>query len=295
MKKKKTLIVLSIVCLSLILLGVVFSLVFKLKTVDVEIRSRLVQNETLLGENIQEKVLKDGKFDYNKNVVFMNLNKNVENIEKENAFVKVEQVIRYFPNTVRVCISERIPRFRVRDTKVEDRWYILDEEFKVLDIVDNEEIELGITKYNGNTVVYFNKTIEISPSSFTITASVGEFVNGEVLKDYFNAITSGIVGYAKDISIVKSVKIIGSIDDAKNNTGDFKFEILMKNGTDDGGVILIDGADDLVTRTYHGVHCYIAEIKNDTTIDATTAKVKVDKNANVWVESEKGNYKYSEV
>ena len=294
MKKKKTLIVLGIVCASIILLGIVFAVVFRLRTVDVEFRSRAIQSETNLGENVQEKVLDDGGFGFGKNILFMNLNNNVKNIEKQNPYVKVEQVIRYFPGTVRVYISERLPRYRVRDTSVTDRWYILDKDFKVLDIVKTEEIKI---KTICKTSTYYNKTIEINPSSFTVSANKGDFINETIFKGYFNQISEGIIGYAKHISVAKRISIIGN-DNAKNNVGDFQFEIVMKNSNstenDDGGKIYVLGSSDLTIRVNHGVHCYTSEIKNETTLDPTTAKVTVDEDANVFVESQKGNYKYNE-
>ena len=134
-RRKKILVIFSVIGLSLILLSVIFALMFRLKTVDIEFRSRVVN--TNLPAEIQEKVFETGEFSVGKNIVFMNFDNNIAKIEKSNPFVKVEQIIRRFPNKVTIYISERVPKYRVKeDSKQTNNWYILDEDFKILDKVN---------------------------------------------------------------------------------------------------------------------------------------------------------------
>ena len=151
MKRKKLWIIFGSVIASVVVLCVIFALVFRLKTVDIEFRTRVAQANTNLGEDVQTKVLESGEFEFGKNILFMNFDENIKKIEKSNPYVKVEQVIRSFPNIVRVYISERIPKYRIKDSS-EAKWYILDTEFKILDKID--EASLKTEKVNGNSNFY---------------------------------------------------------------------------------------------------------------------------------------------
>ncbi len=280
MKKKRILITIGIICASLVVLCSVFALVFRLKTVDVEFRTRVNQAETNLPAGIQDKVMKDANFGIGKNLVFMNIDKNIENIEKYNPYVKVEQVIRYFPNTVRVYISERQPRFRVRDTIEPDRWYILDEEFKVLDKVTTGELTTK-SVFSGKST-YYKKTIEINPNDLTVSSYIGEFIDETVYRAYFNAIASGIYGKAKDYAIAKRFSIIQDTD------GTLKFQILMRNANsrdtenDEGGIITLVGKENLMMKANRGVACYIDHIWDDTEHNPTESSVSVEEKNGIY-------------
>jgi hypothetical protein len=286
MKKKKMLMIFGIVCACVVVLCTIFALVFRLKTVDVEFRTRINQTETNLPSNIQAKVLEDGDFGYGKNILFMNVENNIASIEKYNPYVKVEQVIRYFPNVLRVYISERIPRFRVRDTNDDDRWYILDSEFKVLDKVTTSEITTKVVSGASN---YYKKTIEIDASSLTVSSYIGEFINETVYKSYLNDIVTGIFGKANDISVAKRISVIRSDD------GTYKFEIIMKNENsqddDEGGKIVLWGATNLTQKANRGVSCYFDYILDNPDNDPTQAIISVEEKNNryeVTVTNENG-------
>ena len=265
-------ITLSIVCASIIIVCIVLSLVFKLKTVDIEFRTRVVQAETNLPAGIKDRVLESGDFDYSKNTLFANFDKNIEKIEKENPYVKVEQVIRYFPNKVKVFISERLPRYRVQDAEDTNRWYILDSEFKVLDKVTTEEVKTKLICSGSST--YYNKTVEIDAASLKVSSHIGEFIkNSKVMKNMLE-ITKGIYGRTEDVAVAKSI----SFD--KNNN----FVITLKNSasaTDDGCKIQVSELTDLRMRVFAAVDLYMDTIEADPTVDLLSAVITVDVNKNL--------------
>lgn len=245
--RKKFWTVFSVVCISIIVLCVAFSLVFKLRKVDVELRSR---NEiaTRLPDNIKEEVKTSGDFAYGKNVLFMNFDDNINKIEKEIPFIKVEQVITYFPNIARVYISERVPKYRIQDKLEDTLWYILDVDFKVLDTYNTTSADI----YN-----YLSTTTEISPSCMKLSTSIGAFVTDDEIKQYLSNILDGVYGRTKNTAVLKSIEII-------ENNGDYNFNLVMRNAgvvNEDGCRIQILGVNDLTEKVFSGVSYFEDNIK----------------------------------
>lgn len=265
--RKKFWIVFSCVCAGIIALCGIFAFMTRLKTVTVEFRTRLAQNETVLAEGILDKVLDSGDFDYGKTVLFMNFEDNIQNIEKSNPYVKVEQVVRHFPNIARVYISERVPMYRIQDIETDNKWYILDGDFKVLDVCTGD-----LKSQNYGNSSYYDKTIEITPDSITISSYIGEFVNDNTDRGFLNTIASGVKTRASVISIVKSVKI-----EKKSDT--YEFTLTMKNSginNDDGCEIVIVGEQNLKQKVLAGVSCFCDETENKETFDLSTKKITIE-------------------
>lgn len=247
MKRKRFWVVFGSVCLSIVVLCMAFALIFRLKTVDIEFRNRA--ENTNLTEDTQTRVLQTGEFDIGKNIVFMNFENNIAKIEKSNPFVKVEQVIRHFPNVVRVYISERIPKYRVKDSaKSTSSWYILDDDFKILDKVSESELKTKIISKNSN---YFDQTIEISQETLTFTSAIiGEFAEDNI-KVYLSQITAGIYGKTKDFTAVRKIDYSKTTD---------TFSITMRNKgleNEEGCKILITDENDLYEKSLKAATCFI--------------------------------------
>lgn len=254
--RKKFWIVFSVICASIVALLSVMVLATRLKTVAVTFESRLAQNETMLESGIQDKILKNGEFDYGKTVLFMNFDENIDKIEKLNPFVKVEDVETIFPNKAKVKISERIPVYRVQDSKDAFKWYVLDKDFKVL-----HEIEGNVKDEVYSNTTYYAKTMEISPELLTIDSETGDFVtNKNTIKNRLNQIASGVEVVVDSVSIVSSLSVSGSDKNV--------YTLTMKNSglnDDNGCQIVVSGNSDLYKKVCAGILCYRtnAEIKND--------------------------------
>ena len=266
-KRKKFWIGFGITIASILLVIAFIGILTRLKTVNIEFVSRLDKQETMLEEGILDKVIDSGDFDYGKNFLFMNFDDEIKKIEKENPYVKVHDVITSFPNNVRVIISERVPRFRIQDKENSSKWYILDSEFKILDVVfdDLKDTVCGTSNF-------YDRTIEISPDSLTLTSYIGEFVNDENERKKLVDICSGVYAFATDYFIVKSIKI--------EKSDDFIFTLTMKNTAaenDNGCKIKIYGTDDLVEKTRRGVATYHGKLESSIYEDISLCEIYVKK------------------
>ena len=220
---------------------------FRLKTVDVEFRA--IAEKTNLSDGTIDKVKKTAEFDFGKNILFMSFDDNIQRIEKNNPYVKVEQIVRHFPNIVRVYISERIPKYRVKDSDESVvHWYILDEDFKILDKVNAEELNTKLVCGNSN---YFDQTIEITKDTLTFkSAIIGEFVDDEI-KQYLSAITAGIYGKTKDFTAIRSIEYSKTTE---------TFSLIMRNKALDeqkGCMIKITGVSKLYDKSLAGAVCFV--------------------------------------
>lgn len=260
-KRKKFWLAFGIVCTSIICLLVVLSLVFRLKNVDVEIRARETQELTKLPDGIKDGVLASGEFQIGKNILFYNVDESIKKIEKANPYVKVEQVIRYFPNTIRVYISERTMKYRVKDRQT-DLWYILDSDFKVLEIVPVDENENN---------EYVQKTFEISNKNLNVSIKAGEFVENNEMKAIANQIEKGVYGRTKDVGKIKLVEL-----PTENSEVFVTLNMVNKNT-----IINIVGSDDL-TEKVRSVVTLIYEDKIDIA-EGTVLTVKKDFNGEIIV------------
>lgn len=247
MKKRKK-IWITISCVILGLIAVILSGYFltKLSSVSVEFRTRLGENETRLEENILDKVKASGDFNYKKSILFLNTKASIDKIEKENPYVKVTQVVRKFPNKLHVYISEREPKYRVKSEVSSSEWFILDNDFKVLDCVSD-------------TSLFLDNTVEIE--YFKIKAYVGDFIENNQEKENLNNILSGVYGKTKDYFAVKSINF-----SSENNT----FYLTMKNGLVNeedssslnyagGCEIQIEGLSNLKEKAYSATSVYTGD------------------------------------
>ena len=248
-------IIFSSVCAAIFCLFLFLGLGFRLKTVDVEFQSRLPQEQTKLESGIQEKI-KD-YFPYNKNIIVLNFNKTIQSIEKDYPYLKINQVIKNFPNVARVYISERVPKYRVQDSLDESMWLVLDEDFKVLEKLTNEQLH---QENMYNNMSFFDKTIEISKDILESNNNVGEKIGGyEKLSSDVNQIMSGIYGKTEDYSLVFKIEIISS-----KNTSNYR--IIMKNNAREdykGCAIVIDGETDLKIKAFVGATTFQEEVKDN--------------------------------
>lgn len=247
MKKKYKLwvVLLSVVVgFFVVLTGTYFTT--KLKTVSVEFRARL--DESRLSAGVLDRVKDSAEFDYKKSVLFINTQKNIDKIEKSNPYVKVQQIIRKFPNKICVYISERIPKYRIVDSKDSSTWFILDEDFKVLQSMTNNDLLLENLD---------DKTIEIKHISENI--NVGEFLNKNTDRNNLNALMSGVFGRTKDYFAVRSIDF---------SSEENKFYLTMRTTveTDDGEInysggciIEIKNVGNLKEKALKGTCAYVGD------------------------------------
>ena len=272
--RKKFWIVFTSVIASIVLVGLVCGLATRLKTVTVEFRARASSEYTMLEDGVLDKVANAGEFNRKKSLLFMNFDENIEKIEKSNPYIKVEQVVRHFPNIVKIYVSERIPRYRVVDKDDSNKWYILDVDFKVIDVVIGGEDEIKEKNYGRNSSFY-DVTIEIDAQGFDVSTYIGSFVENDELKDQLNAISSGMIVSLGDIKLAKSIELDGN-----------KFLITMKNSginNDDGCQIELSGFEDLAKKAQAGALAYANATDSDTSVDLSGKIIEISKDNDTYV------------
>lgn len=238
-KRKKFWIIFSVTILAILSFSLIFGMITNLKNVNVEFRQRVV-NGSRLEDNILEKIKEDGQFEYNKGLLFIDAKKSMARIEKDNPFVKVEQVIREFPNSLNVYISERVP---CNYAKSGEYYVVLDKEFKVLDKVRADA--QGEEYLNQN---YLSNIYEIDYDLEQFNLQAGDFVSDNGNMQIYKKIYSGIIGALESVSSVKSIKI-----------KDGSVEIVMKKDNityDDGVMVRLKGIDDLTLKTFTAIEFF---------------------------------------
>lgn len=266
MKRKRFWIWFCSIVLSIALLFTGAVLLTRLSTVSVLFRFRLSEQETRIGEGAYERIESSAEFDYGKCLLFASFEENIANIEKANPYIKVEQILRKFPNKLNVYVSERLPRYRVKDKEVENKWYILDVEFKVLDVIDDIE-----------NSEFKDETAEIE--HITASAHVGDFLNFKEDAQNLSLILSGVYGRTKDYTVIDSINYNKDL-----NT----FYISMKTNKDGdyeaGCVMQIEGSTNLKDKVFVATCCYAKDdIENNGSID-------LSKRVTIIVSEENGKF-----
>lgn len=240
MKRKKLWITLACVVVGIIVVCLGVHFLTRLSTVSVDFRTRLT-DETRLESGILDKVKEDGEFNYKKSVLFTNTKESVEKIEKANPYVKVEQVVRKFPNKIHIYITERVPRYRMESSTSSGQWYILDNEFKILEIVSEDDLDSK--KFRG-------KTVEISYLKAT-KSNVGEFISSNTELTRLNDITAGVYGKTQDYFAVTSI-------DFNTETNTFLLTMRATDLSYNGGcVIKIVGLNNLKEKVFKATSAYV--------------------------------------
>ena len=139
MTNKRVIVVLSILAVFAVLL-LVSSLVFKVKTIDVEFTSETTISSDEV-KNISE--LKLGK-----SIFFINKKKATSNIESKMPYARVESIISKFPNKITIKISERVEEFFVKfETETNTSYIVFDRDLKILRIEEQLEKVNGLCEF----------------------------------------------------------------------------------------------------------------------------------------------------
>lgn len=209
----------------------------KLSSVSIEFRTRLGEG-TRLEEGILDKVKESGDFDYSCSVLFLNTQESVASIEKKHPYVKVEQVIRKFPNKLCVYISERVPKYRAKDKELSNTWYILDDEFKVLErVIDSELSE------------FLNITVEIE--YLKLDSNAGEFLQPSAEFSKLNSIMTGVYGKTKDYFAITAINYSSENDTYYLSTKSGAYEY------DSDCEIQIVGSNNLTDKAFKATSVYV--------------------------------------
>ena len=179
MKKKRFIIILSLSFL-LIIIFIISSPLFTLKSVDVvflDENNNIIQikNNKVFNSNEKiENILLSANFKYGSSLFLLNKDNYKNNIENKNAYLKIIDVQSVFPNKLLLKAKERKSLFYISSN---EKCFVLDEDFRILEIINTNDkmdnlIEIVIKDKNNNIVSFFN-FFAISDKAFEI----GQYLN----------------------------------------------------------------------------------------------------------------------
>ena len=192
--KKKNIIAWSIVVGVILAIGVICAMVFTLSKIDFQLtaqisipeRSRLfLEGQTV--SSVQQNMLSSAEFNKGGNLLFMKFDNEIQNIEQANPYVKVEKIVRRFPNKITVYYSEREAVALLPVQNVEKAYFVVDTDLKILDYVTKSSDKF----YNQAQSEYTLPIINYFGYSVPMEAKVGQTVINDSLKNHLQTFVSG--------------------------------------------------------------------------------------------------------
>ena len=227
MKNKRLIIILAVLSLCTVVV-VLTSTLFTMKSVSLHWLT-----ETYMFKNIDASTIIDSAtMPYNESIFMVNKNKIIDELEKENPYLKVVSIETKFPNKLVVHIAERSEFFAI---KLSDSEYaIVDGECKVLKMVTEA--------YFSNDVSAANP-IKVTVDNFNLSKDA--FVVGEVLR---------------------SNRIVDIIQNVAYSLRETDHDATTSKGIFDSVTIEVKGERaDAVIKTKWGLYINITDVDSSTT------------------------------
>lgn len=220
MKKHKRLtLILSISAGVIITLVVLMFTLFGLNNVSLQFQN----NTELFSENsVQSKIINDGEFKKNSCVLFINKDKYIAKIEKENPYLKIINIETVFPNNLIIHCAEREEVFAIEVS--ERKYFICDEDFKVLKVLDYSSTEDSDNYESTQNNAIVLKGVSVA----NLDATTGDFLevtSGQAHS--YNFITSMYMNN-REIGEIKA--FVEKLTISYDAIGNAKFHILLHSG-----------------------------------------------------------------
>lgn len=259
LKSKRKLIITLTVVGVIVLLLIVSSALFSLKTVTIDYLSLNTDVEhSVMATYNKDEIIKAGNFAYNKNILFIKYDGAKDRIEKAFPFAKVLGFVRHFPSSVVVSLTEREPVAKI--LRNDGKWVVLDDELKVL------IVSYTLDSYYANLPTLDNTIIS------TAGAQEGTFLSSPYLASAIHNIKRGIT----DDDVNLNMKTISTIS---ISTGDALEDYIVNMLLNDGCRIVFKGINNLAEKSLAVFKTYNT-VKNDTTnypeINKVTISVESD-------------------
>lgn len=236
-KKRSTLI--FVVFLTLFFILFLSSSFFKLSEIEIKFFNSNNQNidikENVFFKNSTqlEKLKSLGKQDIGKSLFLINTEKYFYKFESENPYAKLLDIKSKYPNKLVFCVSERKPFYYI---KSQNTFFILDQEFKILQIcekLNNKDlIEIKILSYNSKNIDFFT-FFNVSVSAFV----EGQFLSEnnlllQSIKNFNNIFLKSIIKIdnLSSITFEEQIESINLIISTSGEYGaSFKIDNILKN------------------------------------------------------------------
>lgn len=193
--RKKHIIIWSIVAGIILSLCIICTMVFTLSKIDFQLtallsipeRSRLFTSSQTR-QQVENSMLESAQFEKGGNILFMNFKDQINNIEKNNPFVKVDKIVRKFPNKVVVYYSEREASALIPIASVDNAYFVVDTDLKILDRVTKD----GDKYLNNNQDQYVLPVLNYFDYSVNMQSyDKGDFIEDNSLQGHLNTFVSG--------------------------------------------------------------------------------------------------------
>jgi hypothetical protein len=238
-----------IILLSIILVVIVLnSTVFTIQKVDVQF-----ENQTkVYSSSDSAKLIAENSISLGQNIIFASKKDMTNIVERKNAYAKVINIEKVFPNKIIIHIIEREPVFCV--SMQDSRYAILDGDLKVLDVKDIK-----------------GTLIDLSFLTSISTLSSGEFLSIEGNNEITSILTNFEVYSWNNATIQNKFKTFSLDKTNKNNESLLNLNITTYQGVN----IRFNNIDkDLKTKVYNFIEFY-SGASNDGSIDLTKGTINV--------------------
>jgi len=243
MKKRKVIIIASIVGALILIMGV-FAAMFNLQNIRVEVLKNPEIIETMYGKNAEDKIIESGEFPYGSNTLFSTYKVNTQRIEKAYPFVKVQKLVRQFPDKMTIYVCGRLPEAIVKDLNKDNTYYVVDIDMKVLHTLSSVE--------NIQNEVF--KNLPVVTGTDITNFEAGDFIPITKSADAIVSIVDGIYGKDKTKSSVMSDITIDLTTE--------KATVILRNGELDGAVLELNGFKNLKEKVFAAYSLYL-QVEND--------------------------------
>jgi len=235
--RKKRLIILSVILSVALIIVILASTLFTLKSVRVEFKNqRHVLDADLVSDN---QIIDSAKIQYGSNMLFTSVKGYTENIEKSIGYAQVVKVERVFPNSLTLHIAERTPVVRV--VAEDGMYYVLDRYLKVLRVTNysslytiNGELDCPILNIDG---------LEIDKYQ------MGDFIENETLESILMNLFNALYGNDESFTMFSNVTV--------TTNESFDVVITLKAVADyGGGYIRIVGMNNLHDKSLKAMRVF---------------------------------------
>ncbi len=193
MKHKKLIIISSCILGSIAFLVILMFTLFRVHNVKLNFKN---QTTVFASEDNQNAVINNGGFSYSTPIFAVNKKEIIQNLEKNNSYLKVINIETVFPNTLVVHCAEREMLYCIVNDGI---YYYCDEELKLLEEPLSNKLEINGVVYLENVDI-INK--DANKGDFLNVFNVQEIVkNISIAFAYSNKNVADIKGMFKQIEI----------------------------------------------------------------------------------------------
>jgi len=255
--KRKLIITLSVVG-AIVLLIILSSALFSLRTVTVDyITLNSDIEHSVLKTYDKNEIIQTGKFAYNKNILFVKYDGAKERIEKAFPFAKVVGFTRHFPSSVVVQLAEREAVAKIYRT--DGKWVVIDDELKVL-IVSSvlDSYYSGLPTLDSGAVA-------------TNGATEGSFLSSGYLAHTLHNLKRGITNSTVNLNM-KSISSISITTGSKLE--DYVLNLTLQEGASPSCKVVINGINNLARKSLDVFTTFI-DVRNNSVEYPDRSKVTI--------------------